>query len=187
MISLTQLWIPILVSATGVFVASSLIHMVFKWHRPDYRPLPNEDEVRGAIRKANLAPGLYSLIHCPDMQDMQKPEIQQKFREGPSGMLVLFPAGLPAMGAMLGKWFALNLLVAVMAAYLAGRTLAGGADPGEVFRVAATVALLSYAVGSLSDGIWFGRPRSAVLKDLLDAAIYAVVTGAAFALLWPEA
>lgn len=187
MVTLVQLWIPILVSAVGVFVASSFVHMVFKWHRSDYLKLPNEDEVRGTVRKANLTPGLYNLIHCPDMKDMQSPEVQQKFKEGPVGMLVLFPSGMPNMGAMLGKWFVLNLFVSLMAAYLAGRALVPGADFGEVARVTATVAFLSYAVGSISDGIWFGRTRSAVLKDLLDAAIYAVVTGAAFALLWPGA
>lgn len=185
MLSLAQLWLPIVVSAVGVFIASSLIHMVLKWHQSDYRQLPNEDEVRAAVRKGNLAPGLYSLLHCPDMKSMQTPEAQQKYQEGPVGMLVLFKNGMPNMGAMLGQWFALNLLVSVMVAYLAGRALAPAADFGDICRMAATVAFLSYAVGSLSDGIWFGRPRAAVMKDLLDAAIYAAVTGLAFGLLWP--
>jgi len=57
MISLPQLWLPILVSAVLVFVASSLIHMVVKWHNSDYLTLSNEDEVRAAIRKTNPAPG----------------------------------------------------------------------------------------------------------------------------------
>src|SRR3546814_3641179 len=30
MISITYLWLPLLVSAVGVFIASSLVHMVFK-------------------------------------------------------------------------------------------------------------------------------------------------------------
>lgn len=185
MISLAQLWLPILISAVGVFIASSLIHMVFKWHQSDYRQLPNEDEVRAAVRKGNLTPGLYNLLHCGDMKAMQTPEAQQKYKEGPVGMLVLFKNGMPNMGAMLGQWFGLNLLVALMAAYLAGRALPAGADAGEVCRMTGSITLLAYAVGSLSDGIWFGRPRSAVAKDLLDSAIYAAVTASVFTWLWP--
>jgi len=56
-VSFTQLWIPILLSAVCVFIASSLIHMVLKWHASDYSALPNEDEVRAAIRKGTPAPG----------------------------------------------------------------------------------------------------------------------------------
>ena len=48
MAMLASLWLPILLSAVAVFVASSLIHMLFKWHNRDYRKLPNEDAVRAA-------------------------------------------------------------------------------------------------------------------------------------------
>jgi hypothetical protein len=49
MAHLLQVWLPILATAIGVFVASSLIHMVFKWHDSDYRPLSNESDVAAAI------------------------------------------------------------------------------------------------------------------------------------------
>lgn len=32
MMHVTQLWLPILLSAVGVFVASSVIHMASPWH-----------------------------------------------------------------------------------------------------------------------------------------------------------
>ncbi len=73
MVPLTQLWLPIVLSAVIVFVASSLIHMVLKWHNSDYRALPNEEEVRAAIRKGSPAPGQYVLPHCGDMKEMGKP------------------------------------------------------------------------------------------------------------------
>ena len=37
MVSLADLWLPILLSAVLVFVASSLIHMVLGWHRHDFK------------------------------------------------------------------------------------------------------------------------------------------------------
>jgi hypothetical protein len=95
MISLPQLWLPILLSAVLVFVASSLIHMVVKWHNSDYLALPNEDEVRAAIRKANPAPGQYLLPRISDMTQLKTPEVQRKFTEGPVGFLALKKSGTP--------------------------------------------------------------------------------------------
>ena len=48
MVSVTALWLPILLSAVIVFVASSIIHMVLPFHRKDYRPVPSEDGVMDA-------------------------------------------------------------------------------------------------------------------------------------------
>src|SRR5258705_1385777 len=98
MISLAQLWIPILASAVGVFVASSLIHMVIKWHNADYRKLANEDDVRAVVRAGNPSPGQYVIPHCLDMKEMQAPEMQKKFQEGPIAFVTVRPSGMPSMG-----------------------------------------------------------------------------------------
>ena len=185
-VSLVQLWIPILLSAVCVFVASSLIHMVVKWHASDYNPLANEDEVRAAIRKATPAPGQYVLPHCSDHKDMGKPEMLAKYNEGPVGFLVVIPNGPPAMGASLGKWFAYTVLVAFMAAYLASRTLAPGTHYLQVFRVVGAVSFLTYGFGSIQMAIWMGKPWSSVVKDLADALIYGLLSAGVFGWLWPR-
>ena len=59
MSGIAQLWLPILSTAALIFIASSLIHMVFKWHNADYKKLANEDDVRAAIRATSPAPGQY--------------------------------------------------------------------------------------------------------------------------------
>ena len=186
MISLAQLWIPLVLSAVLVFVASSLIHMVFKWHNSDYLKLPNEDEVRAALNKTRPAPGQYVVPHCPDMKDMQKPEVQQKFKDGPVGMVVLRASGTPSMGPMLGQWFALNLVFAFITAYVACKSLPMGASFVAVYRVVSLVTFLAYAGGSVQAGIWMGKPWGSVAKDLLDGMIYAAVTAVTFAALWPH-
>jgi hypothetical protein len=185
MVALTSLWLPILLAAVFVFIASSLVHMVFKWHNADYRKLPNEEDARGVLGKAALAPGQYSVPHCLGPKEMQDPAIQRRFTEGPVAMLWVLPNGLPNMGKMLGQWFALNLLVAFLIAYVAAHTLSAGAAPMHVLRVTASIGFIAYAIGSISDGIWFGKPWAAVAKDLLDALIYGFAGGAAFAWLWP--
>jgi hypothetical protein len=187
MVSLASLWLPVVLGAVAVFFASSLVHMVLRWHNADYRKLPNEDEVRATVRKGAPAPGQYVVPHCLDMKQMQTPEMQQKFVDGPNALVRIHPSGAPTMGPMLGKWFALNLVVSFMIAYIAAHTLAAGTPPLQVLRVTASIGFLAYAVGSVSDGIWFYKPWPAVAKDLADALIYGFAGGAAFAFLWPAA
>lgn len=187
--AIVQLWLPVLLAAVFVFVASSLVHMVFKWHNSDYRALANEDAVRAAIAAGTPPPGLYTLPHCGDMKAMQDPAMQAKYREGPVALLTVMANGMPNMGRILGCWFLLNLLVAAVAAVLALHAV-HPADMSMACRagcVGGAVTFMSYGIGSVSNGIWMGRRWSAVGKDLLDAAIYGVVTGLAFCWLWPGA
>jgi hypothetical protein len=186
MVSLSQLWLPCLVSAVLVFVASSLIHMVIKWHNSDFLKLSNEDEVRAAIRKGNPTPGQYVLPHFADMNDMKKPEAQQKFVEGPIGFLTLKASGPPSMGLPLVLWFLFSLVVSIFAAYLAGRTLPAGVPYLRVFRVAGTVAFLAYAGGAVPAAIWMGKPWRSAVKELVDGLIYGLLTAGVFGWLWPR-
>ena len=185
MITLTQLWMPIVGSAIAVFVLSSLVHMVLKWHNSDYRKLANEDEVRAAIRASHAAPGQYAVPHCLDMAAMKAPEQVQKFNDGPVGLIVLKASGQPQMGPALGLWFLYTVVIAIFAGYLASRAVPAGAAFAAVFRVVATVAFLAFTGGSVQNGIWLGKPWSSVAKDLLDGLIYGAAMGAMFGALWP--
>jgi len=185
-VTLTQLWLPILLSAMCVFAASSLIHMVVKWHASDYNALPNEEEVRAAVRKGAPAPGQYVLPHCADMKDMGKPEMAQKYKDGPVGFLVITPSGPPAMGAFLAKWFAFTVLVAIVAAYLTSRTLAPGTHYLQVFRVAGAVSFVAYGFGAIPNAIWMGKPWKVTLKEMADGLLYALVLAGTFGWLWPR-
>ena len=75
MVSLTALLLPILLAAVIVFVASSLIHMVLKYHQSDYRQLPEEEKLIGGLRPAGLTPGLYHFPFCTH-KDMNTPAMQ---------------------------------------------------------------------------------------------------------------
>ena len=186
MIPLEQLWIPILASAVGVFVASSLIHMVFKWHNSDYRKLANEDDVRAVVRASSPAPGQYVIPYCNDMKLLQTPEYQQKFKDGPVAFLFVRPSGPPTIGPSLGLWFALTLVVSLLAAYLASKSLPNTATFLQVCRVVGTVTLMAYAGGSISSAIWMGKPWASAAKEVLDAFIYGLVSALIFGWLWPR-
>ena len=187
MISLGQLWLPILLSAVGVFFASSVLHMLLKfWHQADYKGFANEDAIRKAMREQTPKPGIYTLPHCQP-GDMRNPEVLEKFNEGPVAMVMLQGNGMPSLGKMLAQWFVFCVVTSLFAAYVAVHALAPSAAAIEVFRMVATVTFMAYAFGSIPLGIWWGQPWSAVFKDVVDGLVYGIITGAVFAWLWPQA
>jgi hypothetical protein len=185
MVSLTALWLPVVLSAVIVFIASSIMHMLLPYHRSDYRQLPDEDKLLAALRAAGLKQGLYHFPFCTH-KDMKSPAAMEKFKQGPVGMLTVFPSGPPAMPKFLGMWLAYCLIIGFFVAYLTGRTVAPGANYMAVFRVAGTAAFLAYGLGNLSNGIWKGQPWSVTLKEAIDGLVYALLTAGTFGWLWPR-
>lgn len=180
-----QLWLPIVLTAVFIFIASSLIHMVFKWHNGDYRKLTNEDAVSAAIRAGAPSPGQYVLPHCMDMKEMQSEAMQKKYNDGPIGFLTLRPNGLPRMGPALVMWFLFTLLVAAIAAFIAITSIGLSAHPHVAAHLIGLVSLLAYGAGSIQAGIWMGKPWGSVAKDLLDGFIYAGISAMTFLYFWP--
>ncbi len=186
MVSITALWLPILLSAVIVFVASSIMHMVLPYHRSDYRKLPDEGKVTDALRAVGVTPGpVYSFPHCAH-KDMKSPEVVEKFKRGPVGLLTVFPSGPPALPKFLGLWFVNCVVVGIFVAYLTGRTRVPGTDYLQVFRVAGTVAFMGYGVGQLQDSIWKGQTWGVTAKHVFDGLIYALLTAGTFGWLWPR-
>lgn len=186
MTPLASLWLPILVAAVAVFVMSSLVHMLLKYHAADYRRLPNEEEVRTALRAGNVTPGQYVLPHCADHREMGSDEMTRKYTEGPVGLLWLQAPKVPRMGASLGGWFLYLLVVSLFVGYAVSITVAPGFPALLVFRVAGTVAFLAYAGAAASGSIWMGKPWRVTLLEGVDGLLYAVVTGGVFGWLWPR-
>jgi hypothetical protein len=186
MVSLGSLLLPVVLSAVFVFVASSVIHMVLKYHASDYSPLPNEEAVRAAIRAGNPEPKQYVIPYCKDPKEMQSPEMVQKHVEGPVAVLSLRRPAKPTMGPYLAKWFGFNLVVAFFVAYVAAHTLPAGSEYLEVFRVVGAVTFLAYAAGTFPAAIWMAKPWSVALKEALDGLIYGLVTAGTFGWLWPR-
>lgn len=185
--ALLVLWLPILLSAVAVFIISSLVHMVFKWHASDYTGFSNEDAVRDAIRAGNPAPGRYVIPHCTDMKDMEKPEMQRKYEEGPIGHVVIGPNGMPNIGKFLGQWFVWTLVVSVVAGFLASQIFS--LDPSRAraaAKLVGAVSFIGYGFGTITESIWGMRPWGSSAKYLLDAALYGIGAGLVFFWLWPK-
>jgi len=186
MVSLGQLWLPIIISAVVVFIASSVLHMVLKYHNTDYMGLSNEDAVRAAINAGRATPGQYIIPYCADPKELGTPEKVQKLTEGPVGILVLRPTGPVKMGGFLGEWFIFLLVISYFTAYVLSRTIPLGAPYLAVFRIAGTVAWMGYAGAEITNAIWRHQPWSVTSKNVIDGLIFGLLTAGVFGWLWPR-
>lgn len=186
MVYLSSLWLPIAVAAVLVFIASSILHMVLRYHRTDYSKLPDEGKLLAAMRQAGVGPGNYHFPHCADPKQMGSPEMVEKFKQGPIGLLNVLPSGPPTMGKHLAFWFVYCLVIGVFVAYLTGRTQGPGAEYLAVFRVAGATAFLGYAGAAAQESIWKGQTWSTTIKNLFDGLIYGLLTAGVFGWLWPS-
>jgi hypothetical protein len=186
MVTIAELWAPILLSAVLVFFASFLIWTVLPIHRKDYRPLPDEASAADVLRRQNLEPGQYIIPSPADPKDRKDPEFLKRMEQGPVAFFTVVRPGAPRMGKNLAQWSVYLLVISYFVAYLTSRTVAPGAEYGQVFRVAGTTAILAYSAALVQTGIWWARPWSNVWKDVLDGVIYGLLTAGAFAWLWPR-
>jgi len=185
MVSLSALWLPIVLAAVIVFVASSIMHMFLKYHQSDCRQLPDEDKLRAALRAAGVKRGLY-MFPYGSHKDMKTPAMQEKYKEGPVGFMTIFPSGPPALPKFLVMWFVYCLIIGFFTAYLTGHTVPAGANYLVVFRVAGTAAFMAYGLGLLSNGIWKGQPWGMTIKEVIDGLVYGLLTAGTFGWLWPR-
>jgi hypothetical protein len=185
MVPLSALWIPIVLSAVIIFVASSIMHILLPYHRGDYKKLPEEDKVLPALRAAGLTRGLYVFPFCAH-KEMKSPAIVEKYDQGPVGMMTIFPTGAPVIAKFMGLWFIYCLIIAFFVAYLAAHTIAPGTDYLAVFRVVGTAGFLAFGLGTLSNGIWKGMPWGFVIKEAVDGLVYALLMAGTFGWRWPR-
>jgi hypothetical protein len=186
MVPLTALWLPILLSAVIVFVASSLIHMVLPWHKNDYPQVPNEEGLRAALRPLAIPPGDYMVPRPASREAMRDPAFLEKVNQGPNLVLTVLPSGPFSMGGSLALWFFYSVVVSLFAAYIASRALPPGAEYIQVFRFAGTTAFLGYAAALWQMSIWYRRAWSTTVKATVDGLIYALLTAGTFGWLWPR-
>ena len=185
MVSVTALWLPILVAAVLVFIVSSIIHTVLSYHNTDYGGVPNEDSLRTAMRELNIPAGDYIVPHCSGNKERNSDEFKRKVDEGPVVMMTVYGDDPFNMTSSLIHWFLYCILVSLFAAYVTSIGLGAGADYMAVFRISGTVAFAAYGLGLLQQSIWYKKNWTATLKSLFDSLIYGFVTAGALGWLWP--
>jgi hypothetical protein len=186
MVSIFSLWLPILLSAVFVFVVSSIIHMLLRYHESDFKKIPSEDEVLNSLGRFSIPPGDYMIPRGEGMKSMKDPAFIDKMKKGPVALITVIKSGPPSMTGSLVLWFVYAVIVGIFAAYIAGRALGPGAQYLEVFRFAGCTAFIGYSLALMQNSIWYNRNWCTTLKSMFDGLIYGLVTAGTFGWLWPS-
>jgi hypothetical protein len=187
MTALYSLWLAILLSAVLVFIASSVIHMVLtSWHKNDFKKVPDEERFRQVVGPLALPAGDYIVPHAGTMDEMKTSGFAQKRVQGPVLLMTVMQPGKINMGPYLVKWFIFTVVVSFLAAYVASRALAPGAEYLRVFQLAGVTAFIGYTVAIWPLSIWYHRDWSTTIRSTIDGLIYALLTAGVFGWLWPH-
>src|SRR2546430_1598421 len=146
MTPLVSLWLPILLSAVGVFLGSSVLHMFTGWHKSDYLKVPNEDRVMDMLRPLAIPPGDYMMPRPESTEQMRSHAFVEKFKKGPVMMFTVMPGGSMAMGKNFIQWFLFSVVVGIFAALVAGSALPPGAGSRAAFHFAGLTAFVAYTL-----------------------------------------
>lgn len=185
MVTLTALWLPILLSAVAVFIVSSLIHMVLRYHNSDFKQVPSEDTIMASLRPYNIPPGDYFVPFCTDMKEMNSPEYLDKINKGPNIIMTVRPNEMGSMGKSLGLWFLYSVLVSGVVAWVAGRAYGPGAAYMDVFCIAAVTGFAGYGLALFQNSIWWSKSWTTTMKSVFDALVFGLATAGVFGWLWP--
>jgi Flp pilus assembly protein TadB len=186
MVPVMSLWLPILLSAVFVFLASSVMHMLFNYHFKDFKKVPDEDKLMEALRGFNTPVGEYFVPYAGSRQVLNSPEYREKMKKGPSFVMSMWESGQAGMAKSLILWFVYSVVVGVFAAYVAGRALGPGAEYLSVFRFAGVTAFCCYTVAHWQDTIWYKRSWGRTLTGAIDGLVYGLLTAGTFGWLWPD-
>jgi hypothetical protein len=186
MVGLTTLWLPILLSAVVVFLASAVIHMMTPWHKGEYPGVPDEDGVMNALRPFAIPPGDYMVPRAGSMEAMKAPGFIEKQRQGPVLIMTVLPNGPWTMGKALTSWFLYSIVVSLFAAYLTSHAVPAGASYLEVFRFIGATAFAGYALALWQIQIWYHRALRSTVTATIDGLLYACLTAGVFGWLWPQ-
>ena len=183
MVSLAELWAPIALSGVGVFVLSFFAWMVLPHHRKDWVALPDEGAFFSALKDLGMKPGEYMFPWC---HGVEKAEMMERYAAGPWGTFYLLDKK-PNFGRNLGVTFLFDVVVALLAGYVASISLQAGADGLRVFRVVSVCAFMGHCLGSFPHDVFTGRRIGPMGATFADGFVYSLITGGIFAWLWPDA
>jgi hypothetical protein len=178
---LLTLWLPIVLSAVFVFVASCIIHMFLPWHTNDYVGVEQQDKVQELLRPFAIPPGDYMLPKCSTMAEMRTPEFKEKVAKGPVIIMTVLPGGGMAIGKNMLYWFLYLLVVAYGTAYVVGHSVQASSTCMAICKVAAMASFMGYCLSVWQMTIWYSRSVVTSLKTTADSLVYAAITASVFA------
>lgn len=200
---LTELWLPILLSGVGVWIASAIAWMAIGHHKKDRDALPGgekgEQEMMDTVTRLGIKPGNYGFPDFCQHDTLPRKERMEALKvlydKHPQGLLrVWAPVN---MGVNMVLTFLFYLVTSAVIGYLAWAALGPGSMPSPpngadlpttnralVFQVTGIAGILAYSFATFPGDLWFQKKKRAMVMDWCDGVVFALITGLIFAWLW---
>ena len=183
---ITELWMPILVSAVVAWIVQAIIWTVMPHRKSEWSKVGDDTAFKAAIKGFNLKPGYYMFPWCDDPSKTKDEAFHKAMNEPPLGTMHLW-AGRRPMGLCMGWSFVFNLVASASVAYIAWNALERpGVEYLKVYQITGATTFLAYTYALIPGGIWFGKPIKSVVFDIADGLVIALLTGGIFGWLWPS-
>lgn len=180
---LTDLWLPIVLNAVALFIASFIAWMVLPHHFGDWKKLDKETEVMDSVNRWNIPAGSYMFPQTNSKAEQNSEEHMARYKRGPRGVITVweYPNMQMNLAATFGFFFLTTCIIAYVT-HIACPPGASGVDFMKVFRISGTIGILTHAFSGVLNAIWFKRR---VITDVVDGIVYGIIIGLIFAMLWP--
>ena len=154
MVHLASLWLPIVLSAVFVFLASTVIHMTPLWHKSDFPKMAREPEVLAALRPLAIPPGDYFLPRAEGMKEMRTPEFKDKLARGPVMVMTVLPNGMMInMNRSLAQWYVFLLVVGCLVALAASRSVTPALSMPQIAAIPSSAIRAAFSSRATSTGL----------------------------------
>jgi len=175
------------IGGLSVFVTGAVEHMVLQWGDRSVQRLPDEAALQSVVTAQKLAHGIYGFPEIPgdvpaDQQETADTQLNERYKQGPNGMLFIGRSGEDMMGPrQLGMEAGSNILACLLAAWVVSRF---SPKNGFLIRWLAvmTMGAMAWLSLSASHAIWyrFHWPfvRDELLGILLEGAVAGLVVAA---------
>ncbi|MCI0682171.1 MAG: hypothetical protein L0Y71_08710 [Gemmataceae bacterium] len=153
------------------FVCGAIEHMVFQWQGRTFKSLPDDAALMEFLKKEAPDAGIYAFPDPAgaDQDDKAYAELNERYKKGPNGILLIGPTGEDMMGPkQLGLEALSVILVALIAAWIVS-LLAPGTDYLQRVGVVLLIGVAAWLSISVSHGIWYRFPDAYVRDELLCA------------------
>jgi hypothetical protein len=177
-------------AGVAVFNAAFAGHVIFGWPERHVGAILAEDKVKQVLTDQKVPPGMYFFprmpMNLPPEQLAQEEKVfQEKYKQGPSGMLLVNPPGSEMnMASMLGPEFGSNVACYLLAAWIVSLLAPSRSFATRVFVVIA-ISLFAWSSIVVSYGIWYRFTLPFVMDELFNALLEGAVGGLVIALIIP--
>lgn len=181
-----QLWIPILAASAFCFIASAVLWMMGPHHKGDWKGAPDQEGVMKVLRDAGATEGAYMFPYADRSNKTAFEEKMKEWAVGPSGIMYIYPRGAMGMGKMMAQQLVFFVIANFFLAYVGHHAGLDGAPYLRVFQVIGCTGFMMYALGTVPESIWFGRPWRHWVTGAFDGLVYALLAAGTFGWLWPR-